>query len=116
MGNKKIIAKESNATVALVVLCQDYILYDEELKNNANLKKKLHDDDLWLELSKHLYGKIKEYMERQRVVEGEYDEFEDVGVQEVEVLMFALNMDNRFEINDMILDTVEDWIKFKGKK
>jgi hypothetical protein len=116
MGNKKTIAKESNTTVALVVLCQDYILYDEELTNNTHLKKKLHDDELWLELSKHLYGKIKEHMERQRVVEGEYDEFEDIDIQEVEVLAFALNMDNRFELNDMILDTVENWVKFKGKK
>lgn len=116
MSNYKKIAKESNVVVALVVLCQNYILYDDALTENKSIKKNLNDEGFWIELSKHLYGSVKEYLEKERVDECEYDEFEDAGVTDAEILEYVLNTDNRLDFNDMIFDTVDNWIKMKGKK
>lgn len=116
MMNYKNITNESNVTVALIVLCQDYILFDDELMKHSIIKRNLKSDVFWIELSKHLYGTISSYLESKRFDESEYDEFEDTSVKEFEVLEFILDTDNRFELNDMILDTVEDWKGLKGKK
>lgn len=109
-------SKESNVTIALIVLCQDYILFDDELMKNNTIKKSMQIEDFWVELSKHLYGTVRAYLESKRFDESEYDEFEDTSVKESEVLDFILDTNNRFELNDMILDTVEDWKGLKGKK
>lgn len=112
----KNIAKEKNTTIALVVLCQDYVLFDDELMRDVNIKKNLHNEDFWAELSKHLYGTIKATLEKMREDSGEYDEFEDTDITESEVLHYVLNTDNRFDLNDMILETVEAWLLLKGRR
>ena len=115
MGYKKI-AKEPNVIVALTILCQDYILFDDEFANNKKISKKMNDEEFWLELSKHLYGSVKELLENGKEDDGEYDEFEDSGVSDNEILAYVLNTENRFDLNDMIVNTVEHWLKFRGKR
>ena len=113
----KMINKESNLTTALLVLCQDYIIIDEEFASNQKIKKRWNDAEFWIELAQLLRGSLVIYLQEKVGVDNEgYDEYEAVGVSDIMILNFVMNPFNRFELNDIICETVESWINHSGRK
>lgn len=111
------INKEQHITTALVVLCQEYVRTDEEFSNNAKIKKNFKSCDFWIELAQELHGAIALYLQNQDIgfeAEG-YDDCDSV-ITDNEVLNFVMDPTNRFELNDIICDTISGWIKHFGNK
>lgn len=117
MSNWKSIEKESNLTTALVVLCQDYVVVDEEFMSNSKIKKNLNNADFWIELANTLRGTVSSYLHNKNEVDDEgYDEYEANEVSDGVLMDFIMNPANRFELNDIICETVESWLKHFGKR
>lgn len=110
MKNWNIINKESNTITALVVLCQDYVTVDEEFMSNHKIKRNLQNPEFWIEMAHSLRGAIALYIQQQNDCIS-YDEYEDSEVSDAVIANFALNPSNRFELNDIICDAVESWLK-----
>jgi hypothetical protein len=109
MKNSKLIEQESRTIVALMMICQDYVIADEEFMSNNKIKRNLENTEFWIELAHALYGAISSYLqEKSSVIDG-YDD--DVAIPESAVRNYAIDPTNRFEMNDMICDTVDNWIK-----
>jgi hypothetical protein len=114
MINIKLINQESHTITALLVLCQDYVLADEEFMANDKIKRNMKDVEFWIELAHGLSGAVSEYI---RVNNGEqegYDEYESNAVSEKAILDFVLDPSNRFELNDIICDSIENWLTHFG--
>ena len=114
MKNIKSINQESNTTVALMVLCQDYVLADEEFMANEKVRKNMQNADFWIELAHGLHGAVSEHL-RSDDNDG-YDEYENVGVTDNMIINFIMDPTNRFELNDIICDSVENWLHHFGKR
>lgn len=114
MKNIKSINRESHATVALMVLCQDYVLADEEFMANEKIQKNMRNADFWIELANSLYGAVRESL-RVENEEG-YDECDNDGVTEAAIMDFIMDPTQRFDLNDIICDSVENWLRHFGKK
>ena len=112
MSNWSELKKESALTAALVVLCQDYVMYDEEFLENKNIKKCMSKASFWIELAKELRGTIESNFATEQ--EG-YDDVDSISVSESQVLSYVLDPENRFAINDMICETIESWLKHFGR-
>ena len=118
MSNWKLMDRESNTITALVVLCQDYVLMDEEFMANVKVQNNMNNESFWIELAQELYGKIHEQLSATFVSEheGAYDDCDECGVSEDVVLNFVMNPTHRFDINDIICETVDGWLKHFGHK
>lgn len=114
MKNIKSINQESHATVALMVLCQDYVLADEEFMANEKIQKNMRNADFWIELAHGLHGAVRESL---KVNDDEgYDECDDTSVTDNAVMDFIMDPTQRFELNDIICDSVENWLRHFGNK
>ena len=118
MSNWNVINKEPNAIAALVIMCQDYVLIDEEFMANEKVKKHMNSEMFWIELAQELNGKVNEKLqsEMEGEVESGYDDYEDSRVSDTAVLNYIMDPSNRFELNDMICETVDRWLKHFGHK
>lgn len=115
MTNIKMIDREAHEIVALVVLCQDYVLADEEFMANEKIKKNMQNAEFWIELAHSLRGAVAEYIRSKSDSDG-YDECDSTAISERTILNFVLDPANRFELNDIICDSVENWLKYFGNK
>lgn len=118
MSNWKIITEESSVIAALVIMCQDYVLIDEEFMVNEKIQKNINNETFWIELAQELQGKVNEKFQIEFDVENEggYDDCDECHVSDVTILNFIMNPSNRFELNDMICETIERWLKHFGNK
>ena len=118
MGNWKAINSESSAIAALVVLCQDYVLIDEEFMANSKVQKNMNNESFWIELAQELHGKVHGQLNAKfaQENEGAYDDCDDCVVPDDVVLDFIMNTTNRFELNDIICETIDNWLKHFGRK
>lgn len=112
------IDKESSAITALVVLCQDYVLIDEEFMANPKVQKNMNNAAFWIELAQALYGKIHEQIKAgfNSENDGAYDDCDECAMPEDVVLDFIMNPTNRFTLNDVICETIDGWLKHFGHK
>ena len=113
---KRSTKKNNGQITSMAELCKDYVLYDEELMANSKIKKHINNDVFWREIGQMCQSKVKALIESKDVDENEYDDFEDFGVSDKTVIAFAINPENRFEVNDLILESVEDWLAQFGAK
>ena len=112
--NWKKLAKESSLIVALAVLCQDYVIADEEFMNNTKLQKNIDNQDFWIDLSHSLKAAIGEHMNGS--ADNEFDAFEDTSIDEKVMFNYIMNIDNRFEINDVICQTIDEYLTHMSGK
>lgn len=113
MSNWSKLKNESALTSALVVLCQDYVLFDDEFSGNKKIKKNVSNATFWIELAHELRGNIETNLRSDQ--EG-YDEIDWDGVSDNELLAYIMDIENRFALNDIICQTIESWLKHFGKR
>lgn len=115
-SNWKILEKETRLITALVVLCQDYVLVDEEFMKNSKIKKNMRSPEFWIELAQELRGAIADKLSKQEDDEG-YDEYGASTVSDKTIINYVMDPNNRFDLNDVICESVESWLKhFSGKR
>lgn len=110
MKNIKLLNKESHTTVALAVLCQDYVLTDQEFMESERIKEKMQSTGFWIDVAHNLYGVVSVHLANNMDTEG-YDDFDAPDVNDEAVLNYAIDPANRFELNDMICESIETWLK-----
>lgn len=109
--------KKNNGQITnMAELCKDYVLYDEELMDNSKIKKHINNDVFWREIGQICQGKVRDYLEAQNCDENEYDDVDDYGLSDKTVVAFAIDPKNRFDINDLILEAIEEWLVHFGQK
>lgn len=114
-ANWKLLEKETRLITALVMMCQDYVLVDEEFMANTKIKKNIESAEFWIELAKELKGAIANHIDA-GTTEG-YDDFGSLTVSEKMLMSYVMSPANRFELNDIICESVENWLKhFSGKR
>lgn len=112
MASWKQLNNESATTVALAVLCQDYVLCDDEFMKNDKIKKSLSSPKFWIELAHTLRGAIASSMQTEEL---DYDDEQEIS--DNVILDFALNYENKLLLNDLICESVEGWLShFSTKK
>ena len=116
MGNWKRINEEPHSIAAMVVLCQDYVLVDEEFMNDVKIKSNADNPDAWIEMAESLYNVVSAHLEKMNGDREGYDDYDASTVTDSMVPNFVMNPKNRFDLNDMICDTVENWIKHAKKR
>ena len=116
MSNWKEINNESNMTAAMVVLCQDYVLADEEFMSNAKIKKNMNNAGFWIELAHSLHGAVGNHLCNTAEDSDGYDEYEASGVTDGAIMNFVMNPKNRFELNDIICESIDSYLSHFGKK
>ena len=99
MKNWKFIEQQPSHVAALVILCQDYVLLDEEFMANPKIEKNMRNTA---------------FLCKDSDIEAEYDECEVVEINDVDILNFIMDPTNRFELNDLICQTIENWLKHFG--
>jgi hypothetical protein len=100
----------------MVVLCQDYVLADEEFMNDTKIKANSDNPETWIEMSESLYATVSSHLEKMNGNREGYDDYDASTVTDSMVLDFIMNPKNRFDMNDMICDTVENWIKHAKRR
>ena len=116
MSNWKRINEEPHSIAAMVVLCQDYVLADEEFMNDTKIETNSNNPEAWIEMAESLYGTVSAHLEKTTGGREGYDDYDASTVTDSMVLDFIMNPQNRFDMNDMICDTVENWIKHAKKR
>lgn len=116
MSNWKLLEKETNLKTALIVLCQDYVIVDEEFMSNAKIKKNINNAKFWIDLADALFGAIKIYVCEKNGVDMEGYDDDEFCVSDDVILDFVMDANNRFELNDIICETVEKWLKHFGRR
>ena len=114
MKNWKKLSKESPLSIALVVLAQDYVLVDEEFMNNAKIAKNMDNQDFWIEVAQLLRTAVSDHMNKTSSVE--LDVYEDTSVDEKVMFNYVMDMNNRFELNDVICETIDEYLKHASGK
>ena len=112
---KRSTKKNNGQITSMAELCKDYVLYDEELMANPKIKKHINNDVFWREIGQICQSKVRDYLESQSEDENEYDDVDDYGLSDKTVIAFAINPENRFDVNDLILDSIEDWLLHFGQ-
>ena len=108
--NWNTITVQSTETIALTVLCQSYVIVDEEFSNNPIVKNHMNDPAMWTAMAEVAYGAMFDFLDRRSNVDNEgmddgYDEI--VGVTQDDVLNFIMDPRNRFEMNDILCDSID---------
>ena len=114
MRNMKMLEKESHTTVAMVVLCQDYVLVDQEFVENDRVAEKMQDIGFWIDVARNLYNIVSIHLSNNMDNEG-YDEFDAPTIDDVSVMSYIIDPANRFELNDLICETIDTWVKHFGR-
>lgn len=115
MQNMKNWKKAGNdaLTTALVLVAQNYALFDDELTTNAKFKKNIDSPDFWIEIAQALRASVAENISSSD--DTEYDAYEET-IDDKTIFNYVMSPNNRFELNDVICDTIEEYLKHCGGK
>ena len=108
------LTQQSNDITALIVICQDYVLSDEEFMNTYQIQRNMNKPEFWIELADELYGNIENYIRKDEDPQEVDEDFAETTVSRGAIRDFFMNPTNRFELNDIICDTIESWLKHFG--
>jgi hypothetical protein len=116
MENWKRINDVPHSITAMIVLCQDYVLADEEFMNNQKIKSSANNPEAWIEMAESLYSNVSVYLEKANGNREGYDDYDASNVTDSMILNYIMNPNNRFDMNDMICDAIENWIKYSKQR
>jgi hypothetical protein len=76
----------------------------------------MDNPDAWVEIAEYLNGAVRTHLEKINDRQNEYDDCDEPSVTESMVLDFIMNPKNRFDLNDIICDSIETWLKHAKKR
>ena len=90
--------------------CREYALYDQELMSSRVISKNLYKLEFWKDTGRMLVAIVGDFLVRKRMEEIQFPEEELTqeipGIDEM-AKAYIRDENNRFELNDMILDAIE---------
>ena len=95
---------------ALIVVAQNFVCYDDTFMSTKIIAANLKNRKFWEAVADNIKAEIIDGLTTDK--EG-YDDIDIVVPSDNTVLDYIVNIDNRLELNDMVVDAVESWLKFK---
>lgn len=104
--------KESPAITAIAMMAQDYVLFDEECYANQKIKKNFQNQNFWLDISQNIFNTVSDLIAKKNRDDSDDIDEQDIQISDKMVYNYILNAENRFYLNDIICEAVENWISF----